>query len=82
VVRIEHQLALQAANAKIFQLNAELEQKVRERTSELEAVIEQLGFTSSLSTITDLATSISGGGFSAYQRQSFGQTTPTIRFCR
>jgi diguanylate cyclase (GGDEF)-like protein len=41
VVRIEHQLALQAANAKIFQLNAELEQKVRERTSELEAVIEQ-----------------------------------------
>lgn len=42
VVRIEHQLALQAAQAEISQLNAELEQKVQERTSQLEAVINEL----------------------------------------
>lgn len=42
VVRIQHQLALQAANAEIYQLNAELEQKVRQRTAQLEEVINQL----------------------------------------
>jgi diguanylate cyclase (GGDEF)-like protein len=42
VVRIDHQLALQAAKAEISQFNAELEQKVQQRTVELEQVIHQL----------------------------------------
>jgi diguanylate cyclase (GGDEF)-like protein len=42
VVRIDHQLALQAAKAEISQFNAELEQKVQQRTIELERVIHQL----------------------------------------
>ncbi len=42
VVRIDHQLALQAAKAEIAQFNAELEQKVQQRTVELEQVIHQL----------------------------------------
>ncbi len=41
-VRIQHQLALQAAKAEISHLNAELEQKVKERTTQLEEVINQL----------------------------------------
>ncbi|MGL4622625.1 two-component system response regulator [Chroococcidiopsis sp.] len=41
VVRIQHQLALQAAKAEICQLNLELEQKVRQRTIQLEEVINQ-----------------------------------------
>jgi PleD family two-component response regulator len=41
VVRVQHQLALQAALAEISQLNIQLEQKVRERTAQLEAVIKQ-----------------------------------------
>ncbi|NHC34047.1 two-component system response regulator [Scytonema millei] len=41
VVRIQHQLALQAAKAEIYQLNLELEQKVRQRTIQLEEVINQ-----------------------------------------
>jgi diguanylate cyclase (GGDEF)-like protein len=42
IVRIEHQLALQVAKAEICQLNAELEQKVRHRTAQLEEVIGKL----------------------------------------
>jgi diguanylate cyclase (GGDEF)-like protein len=42
VVRIEHQLALQEAKAEIYQLNAELEQKVQQRTAQLEEVIGKL----------------------------------------
>jgi diguanylate cyclase (GGDEF)-like protein len=42
VVRIQHQLDLQIAKDKIQQLNAELEQKVRQRTQELEGVIDRL----------------------------------------
>lgn len=42
IVRIEHQLALQAAKAEISQLNAELEKKVKQRTSQLEGVVSQL----------------------------------------
>jgi diguanylate cyclase (GGDEF)-like protein len=42
VARIEHQLALQAAQAEVSRLNAELEAKVQERTVELEGVIGQL----------------------------------------
>jgi diguanylate cyclase (GGDEF)-like protein len=42
IVRIEHQLALQVAKAEICQLNAELEQKVRQRTAQLEEVIGKL----------------------------------------
>ena len=42
VVRIQHQMALQSAQAKISQLNSELEQKVRERTAQLEKVINKL----------------------------------------
>ncbi|MEN9518883.1 MAG: hypothetical protein RLZZ381_1471 [Cyanobacteriota bacterium] len=41
-VRIQHQLALQAAKAEIFQLNTQLEQKVQQRTAQLEEVIDQL----------------------------------------
>lgn len=41
-VRIQHQLALQAAKAEIFQLNTQLEQKVQQRTAQLEKVIDQL----------------------------------------
>jgi diguanylate cyclase (GGDEF)-like protein len=41
VVRIQHQLALQAAKAEIYQLNNALEQKVRQRTLQLEEVIQQ-----------------------------------------
>jgi diguanylate cyclase (GGDEF)-like protein len=42
IVRIQHQLALQAAKAEICQLNAELEQKVRQRTAQLEEVVRNL----------------------------------------
>jgi diguanylate cyclase (GGDEF)-like protein len=42
VVRIEHQLALQTAQAKIVQLNAELESQVQSRTAQLEEVISEL----------------------------------------
>ncbi len=42
VVRIDHQLTLQAAKAEISKFNAELEQKVQQRTVELEQVIHQL----------------------------------------
>ncbi|MBW4620921.1 MAG: EAL domain-containing protein [Cyanosarcina radialis HA8281-LM2] len=42
IVRIEHQLALQTARAEIAQLNASLEQKVEQRTAELERVINRL----------------------------------------
>jgi diguanylate cyclase (GGDEF)-like protein len=42
VVRIQHQLALLAAKFEISKLNAELEQKVQQRTAELEGVISEL----------------------------------------
>jgi diguanylate cyclase (GGDEF)-like protein len=42
VVRIQHQLALQRAKAEIIQLNSELEQKVQQRTTQLEKVIDRL----------------------------------------
>jgi diguanylate cyclase (GGDEF)-like protein len=42
IVRIQHQLALQAAKAEISQLNAQLEQKIQQRTAQLEEVIDQL----------------------------------------
>ncbi|MCU0533326.1 MAG: EAL domain-containing protein [Hydrococcus sp. Prado102] len=42
VVRIQHQLALQAAKAEICQLNAKLELKIQERTAQLEEVIGKL----------------------------------------
>jgi diguanylate cyclase (GGDEF)-like protein len=42
VVRIQHQLALQAAKAEIFQLNTQLEEKIQQRTAQLEEVIDQL----------------------------------------
>jgi diguanylate cyclase (GGDEF)-like protein len=42
VVRVRHQLALQAAQAEICHLNAELEQKVQQRTAQLEAAIDRL----------------------------------------
>jgi diguanylate cyclase (GGDEF)-like protein len=41
VVRIQHQLILQAAKAEIYRLNAELEQKVQQRTAQLEEAIKQ-----------------------------------------
>ncbi len=42
IVRIQHQLALQAAKAEICILNIQLEQKVQQRTAQLEEVINQL----------------------------------------
>ena len=42
LVRIRHQLALQAAKVEIAELNEGLEQKVRERTAQLEKVIDSL----------------------------------------
>jgi diguanylate cyclase (GGDEF)-like protein len=42
VARIQHQLALQIAKAEISQLNNELEEKVRQRTAQLEEVINKL----------------------------------------
>jgi diguanylate cyclase (GGDEF)-like protein len=42
VVRIQNQLALQAARAEVSRLNAELELKVQQRTVQLEQVIRQL----------------------------------------
>jgi diguanylate cyclase (GGDEF)-like protein len=42
VIRIQHQLNLQAAKAEIIQLNAKLEQKVQHRTAQLEQVIDKL----------------------------------------
>ena len=42
VARIQHQLALQAAQAEISQLNAKLELKVQQRTTQLEKVVSQL----------------------------------------
>lgn len=42
LLRIENQLSLQAAKLEIFQLNAELEKRVVERTAELEKTNEQL----------------------------------------
>jgi diguanylate cyclase (GGDEF)-like protein len=41
-VRIQRQLALQAAKAEIVELNTQLEQKVQQRTAQLEEVIDQL----------------------------------------
>jgi diguanylate cyclase (GGDEF)-like protein len=41
-VRIDHQLALQAAKAEISRFNTELEQKVQQRTLQLEEVIHRL----------------------------------------
>jgi diguanylate cyclase (GGDEF)-like protein len=42
VVRIQHQLALQAAKAEIAELNNQLEQKVQQRTVQLEEMIDLL----------------------------------------
>jgi diguanylate cyclase (GGDEF)-like protein len=42
MIRIQHQLALQAAKTEIAELNTQLEQKVRQRTAQLEEVINQL----------------------------------------
>jgi diguanylate cyclase (GGDEF)-like protein len=42
IVRIQHQLALQAAKAEICILNIQLEQKVQQRTAQLEEVIDRL----------------------------------------
>jgi diguanylate cyclase (GGDEF)-like protein len=42
VVRIQHQLVLQAAKAEIAQLNNQLEQKVQQRTAQLEETIDLL----------------------------------------
>ncbi len=42
LARVESQLALRAAKAKIEQLNVELEQRVRQRTAQLEAVNQEL----------------------------------------
>ena len=39
IVRVRHQLMLQAANAKILQLNTELESRVATRTAQLEAEV-------------------------------------------
>lgn len=44
VVRIQHQLALQTAKAEIATLNNQLEQKVQQRTAQLEEVIEKLNW--------------------------------------
>jgi diguanylate cyclase (GGDEF)-like protein len=41
-IRVRHQLDLQTAKAAIYQLNSKLEQKVQERTAQLEQVIDQL----------------------------------------
>ena len=41
LVRVQYQLALQTAKAEISQLNIQLEQKVQERTAQLEKVINQ-----------------------------------------
>jgi diguanylate cyclase (GGDEF)-like protein len=42
VVRIQHQLALQTAKAEIAVLNNQLEQKVQQRTAQLEEMIDRL----------------------------------------
>lgn len=42
LARVKNQLALQSAKAKITQLNQQLEQKVRDRTAELEATNQKL----------------------------------------
>jgi diguanylate cyclase (GGDEF)-like protein/PAS domain S-box-containing protein len=42
LARVKHQLDLQAAKAEIYQLNTELEQKVKQRTLELEHEIQKL----------------------------------------
>ncbi|BAU64596.1 response regulator receiver modulated diguanylate cyclase/phosphodiesterase [Stanieria sp. NIES-3757] len=42
LARIQHQLALQAAKAEISLLNTQLEQKVQQRTTQLEQVINKL----------------------------------------
>ncbi|MGL5807823.1 MAG: two-component system response regulator [Xenococcaceae cyanobacterium] len=41
-IRVKHQLDLQAAKAAIYQLNNQLEQKVQQRTAQLEQLIDQL----------------------------------------
>jgi len=42
LARVENQLALQAAKAEICQMNVELEQRVRQRTAQLEAANQEL----------------------------------------
>lgn len=42
LARVKNQLALQAAKAEILQLNVELEQRVRQRTAQLEAANQEL----------------------------------------
>ncbi|NHC35036.1 two-component system response regulator [Scytonema millei] len=42
LVRVRHQLDLQTAKAEIYQLNTKLEQKVQQRTAQLETVINKL----------------------------------------
>lgn len=42
LIRVKHQLDLQAAKAEIHQFNDNLEQKVQQRTSQLEEVISEL----------------------------------------
>ncbi|HEY9643264.1 MAG TPA: response regulator, partial [Coleofasciculaceae cyanobacterium] len=42
LVRVENQLALQAAKAEIYQLNAQLEQRVQQRTAQLEIANQEL----------------------------------------
>lgn len=42
LARVENQLALQTAKAEVYNLNAELEQRVQQRTAQLEAANEDL----------------------------------------
>jgi diguanylate cyclase (GGDEF)-like protein len=42
ILRIDHQLTIQAAKAEIVRLNAELEDRVKERTNELEVANQKL----------------------------------------
>jgi diguanylate cyclase (GGDEF)-like protein/PAS domain S-box-containing protein len=42
IARVEHQIALQTAKKEIYALNAELEERVQQRTIELEEVVHKL----------------------------------------